>query len=111
MAAGVDTSQSRICGCWVEVLPTIVLNGESKDNVVPLAIRALYQSIVKKDRKGELDSDYTESYAAALARLRTALPDSHSSQYVGFAVASMCLTLSEVCILRDYFTQPWSCYV
>ncbi|EPE28338.1 hypothetical protein GLAREA_09458 [Glarea lozoyensis ATCC 20868] len=105
MSPGIDTSQSRICGCWVEVLPTIVSNGESKDNVVPLAIKALYQSIIKKDRMGELDPDYTESYAAALARLRKALPDSHTSQYVGFAAASMCLTLSEV--LFPTTTDGW----
>lgn len=94
---GIDTSQSRICGCWVEVLPAIVADRKKEDVIVPSAIRALCVSILSKDtRKRGLNPDATEAYCVALALLRKGLPTSHAFLYAGFTAASMCLTLAEV---------------
>lgn len=95
--------QSWICGCWVEVLPAIV-KSRGKRDVVSSAIEALCLSILSKDsRKRGLNSVSAEGYCAALATLRKGFTASNTSEYVGLAVASMCLTLTEVP------PPPWHC--
>jgi hypothetical protein len=85
------------------VLPAIVTSRGKRD-VVSSAIEALCLSILNKDsRTRGLNSDLTEGYCAALAILRKGFSASNTSEYVGLAVASMCLALTEV------HPPPWHC--
>jgi hypothetical protein len=98
MSPGSDISQSRICGCWIEVLPALVAGREKNEVVLSAATRTLCISILNKDsaQRG-LSLDFTEAYCSALSLLRRGLPASQGSLYAEFVAASMCLTLAEVC--------------
>jgi hypothetical protein len=90
-------TESRICGNWVEVLPTISSGGQGQ--ALPSAIRCLAASI--SDFRQSSHSTRAEmlcKYGMAMRLLKGELERPHTdiSSQDEVAVAIMCLTLTDV---------------
>lgn len=92
-------SQSRICGAWIEVLPTLI--NKREDYILHSAIRAFGTSILASGCDGRASvSEALEAQCEALHLLRGRIGQSNISSFNELAAAIMCLFLSEVRIIR-----------
>lgn len=92
-------SQSRICGAWIEVLPTLV--NKREDYILHSAIRAFGTSILASGSDGRATvSEALEAQCEALHFLRGRISQANTSSFNELAAAIMCLFLSEVRIMR-----------
>ncbi|KAJ5624890.1 hypothetical protein N7510_001199 [Penicillium lagena] len=91
-----DDKQSRICGAWVEALPTLS-NQTNQDSVLPAAIESLATSLMHQNpqRNGHI-IDSTHSYHKAIQALRHGFDATDCPFHAEFAAAIMCLSLTEV---------------
>ncbi|KAH8667685.1 hypothetical protein BGZ61DRAFT_461053 [Ilyonectria robusta] len=91
-------SQSRICGSWIEVLPSLIQK-EEHQHLLSLAIKALGVSIVARGSDGRAPvSDALEAQCGALHALRDTIRHYTSSSFNALAAAMMCLYLSEMMV-------------
>ncbi|KAH7131061.1 N-terminal fungal transcription regulatory domain-containing protein [Dactylonectria macrodidyma] len=91
-------SQSRICGSWIEVLPSLIEKAEHRD-LLSSAIKALGVSIVARGRDGRAPvSDALEAQGRALQALQDAIRHCAAPSFNALAAAMMCLYLSETMI-------------
>ncbi|KAF7593561.1 hypothetical protein BBP40_011181 [Aspergillus hancockii] len=89
-------AQSRVCGLWVEVLPTFN-NTHDPNGTLSTAVESLFTSIVSHGPgKPKLDLDPTQAYYKAIHILRKSfsVPGHHFT--AEFAAAVMCLCLTEL---------------
>ncbi|KAH8800369.1 hypothetical protein F5884DRAFT_549580 [Xylogone sp. PMI_703] len=88
-------SQSRICGTWIEVLPSLAGNGGNE--YLDSAIKALGISIVARGSEGRAPaSDALEAQCSALQALQKNIKHASKSAFNELAAAIMCLFLSEM---------------
>ena len=86
----------RICGAWIEVLPSFLGDAACEAFLSP-AIKAFAMSILARGAGGLAPaSDAFEAQGKALRQLRIALSSKNQSLFDMQATAMMCLFLSEV---------------
>ncbi|TAQ91390.1 hypothetical protein B7494_g312 [Chlorociboria aeruginascens] len=91
-----STSESRICGAWVEVLPSITGHG-CNEQVLPSAIKAFAVSILNKGLgHGLWKSDAIQAYGSALRALNKGLLAAMKTHRLELAAAIMCMALAEL---------------
>ncbi|OCK73910.1 hypothetical protein K432DRAFT_410311 [Lepidopterella palustris CBS 459.81] len=100
-----STSQSRICGAWVEVLPMLVGNGVRNSALIP-AVKALAVSILTRgpNRKASV-LDGVHAHVSALRPLREAIHGAGNFFQGDLATAIMCLLLAE--LILPISTNSW----
>ncbi|RFU23710.1 hypothetical protein B7463_g12628, partial [Scytalidium lignicola] len=93
-----STSRPRICGAWVEVLPSITGLG-CHEPLLSSAIKALAVSIRNKGQgESAWKSDSIEAYGSALRSLNKGLRVITNTPSHELVAAIMCLTLAELMI-------------
>lgn len=89
-------SLSRICGAWIEVLPSL-LGNTANNNLLTPAIKALGVSIVARGHNGLAPiPDALQAQCVALHTLQGNIRHTSDSSFNALAAAMMCLFLSEV---------------
>lgn len=102
---GLDDSQPRICGSWVEVMYGIS-EGRKPDAVMGTAVRALALSVMQNSADAfTTQSDALHAYYHAIQTLRRNLDLPAGRFHTGLAVAIMCLGLTEVSLEHPH----WLC--
>lgn len=86
---------SRICGCWMEVLPDLAC-GSVRSETLPSAIKALALSISTTKTGRSSIYPLTTHYGHTLGLLRRELQSARTSYQNEHVAAIMCLALSEV---------------
>lgn len=89
-----DPSTSRICGGWVQALPHVSQSSAEFEQTLLPAARALALAMSVTDPSGR--QEYLDTYGDALRGVRAVLATSINLIDNTLAIASMCLTLSEV---------------
>ncbi|KAH7123214.1 N-terminal fungal transcription regulatory domain-containing protein [Dactylonectria estremocensis] len=91
-------SQSRICGSWIEVLPSLI-EKEEHQYLLHSAIKALGVSILARGRDGRAPvSDALEAQGGALQALQDAIRHCAAPCFNALAAAMMCLYISEIMV-------------
>lgn len=99
LSSSTEPSLSRICGAWMEVLPSLV--GTPDDRFLSPAIVALGVSIVAKGHNGWAPiPDAFEARCVALRNLHVHIQQGYNSSFNTLAASMMCLFLAEVRIWR-----------
>ncbi|KAF2147046.1 uncharacterized protein K452DRAFT_240175 [Aplosporella prunicola CBS 121167] len=87
-------SRPRICGCWVEVLPSMADKG---DNVLDSAIRAFGLALSSGSTSSSISVPQCfEAYSSAIHLTANRLRTTHHSFPDDLAAAIMCLTMAEL---------------
>lgn len=91
----------RICGSWVEVLPSLSENTDS--NIILAASKALSTSIMSRGFPGRVSGvDSTRNYLNALKLMRKELSTANISSDRELLASIMCLSLAEVRPASNY---------
>jgi hypothetical protein len=91
-----NSSCSRICGSWVEVLPRLA-NTSSQESVFFLSLKALAFAIASHKYPPKVSNlDATTVYSAAICALRRQLAAESQPFNAELAASIMCLSLAEV---------------
>jgi hypothetical protein len=88
-------SRSRICGGWVQALPYVDQKNIEFERVLLPAARALMLSMSSTNIGGR--QYYLDTYGRAVSGIRALLVGKGKVLDPDISLASMCLTLSEVC--------------
>ncbi|KAG7428974.1 putative AC transposase [Fusarium oxysporum f. sp. raphani] len=89
-------SLSRICGAWMEVLPSL-LGNTANNNLLAPAIKALGVSIVARGHNGRAPiPDALQAQCVALHTLQGNICHTKDSSFNALAASMMCLFLSEI---------------
>lgn len=92
-----STKQPRICGAWVEVLPSLRSGGSTSDLVLTTAVEALATSILAQKLNPNMDNvESFQSYELALRSLRKSVVVDRRFD-TELLASIMCLSLVEVC--------------
>ncbi|RKK76051.1 hypothetical protein BFJ71_g17013 [Fusarium oxysporum] len=87
---------SRICGAWMEVLPSL-LGNTANNNLLTPAIKALGVSIVARGHNGRAPiPDALQAQCVALRTLQGNIRHTSDSSFNALAASMMCLFLSEI---------------
>lgn len=87
---------SRICGQWVEALPSIATSAVNQDQLRE-AVKSLGMSIVARGPQGRAPvSSAVEAYDVAVRAVRSCINHHNVEAFSTLAASIMCLYLSEV---------------
>ncbi|KAF4261429.1 hypothetical protein CNMCM8812_001363 [Aspergillus fumigatus] len=98
-----NSSCSRVCGSWVEVLPRLA-NTSNQKSIFFLSLKALAFTITFHRYPQKVSSlDATTAYSAAICALRRQLAAESQPFNAELAASIMCLSLAEAGLLHKLF--------